>query len=93
MKTKITALLLVFLAVFSRAIFGAESLDEIRKKAAAGDAVASYKLGLMYSQGYFVLKDSAEATLGSWVEIVNLDEGIACRAAHARNYHGVSAGR
>ena len=54
-------LLLLFLAVFSRAVFGAESLDEIRKKAAAGDAVAQYNLGWMYAKGNGVLKNSTEA--------------------------------
>lgn len=40
MKTKITALMPLFLALFSRAIFGAESVDGERKKAEAGDADA-----------------------------------------------------
>ena len=58
---KITALLLLFLAVFSRAVFGAESVDELRKKAEAGDAVAQTNLGVRYALGLDVPKDTAEA--------------------------------
>ena len=61
MKTKKIGLLLLFLAVFSRAIFGADSVDELRKKAEAGDAAAQYNLGVMYANGNGVLSDSAEA--------------------------------
>ena len=58
---KKTALLLLFLAVVSRAVFGAQSLDELRKKAVAGDAIAQFSLGWRYATGRSVLKDSAEA--------------------------------
>ena len=54
-------LLLLFLAVFSRAIFGADSVDELRKKAEAGDANAQFNLGWMYENGDGVQKDSTEA--------------------------------
>ena len=39
----------------------AESLDETRKKAEKGDARAQFNLGVMYSKGEGVPKDSAEA--------------------------------
>ncbi len=61
MKIKKTALLLLFLAVFSRAIFGAESVGELRKKAEAGDASSQSDLGCMYRSGQGMPKDSTEA--------------------------------
>ena len=39
----------------------AESIDETRKKAEAGDAIAQFNLGNMYRKGDGVPKDSAEA--------------------------------
>ena len=53
--------LLLFLAVGLSAVFGAESVYEIRKKAEAGDATAQFNLGLMYAKGNGVLKNSTEA--------------------------------
>ena len=62
MKLKITALLLLFLAVGLWAVFRPKPLgDEWRKKAEAGDAVAQSKLGNRYENGDGVQKDSAEA--------------------------------
>jgi len=60
---KITALLLVFLVVFSRAIFGAESLDELRKKAEAGDAWSQLELGIKYEVGVFGQIDLVNSAL------------------------------
>lgn len=54
-------LLLLFLAVGLSAVFGAESVDELRKKAEAGDATAQFNLGLMYAIGDGVPPDMTEA--------------------------------
>ena len=51
----------LFLAVGLSAVFGAESLDELKKKAEAGDAVAQFNLGARYGTGDGVPKDSVEA--------------------------------
>ena len=73
MKTKITSLLLLlFLVVGLSSVFGAESVDETRKKAEAdvavarkyaelGVAAAQNNLGVMYANGDGVQKDIAEA--------------------------------
>ena len=56
------ARLLLFFAVVSRAVFGAESLAELRKEAEAGNAAAQYNLGTRCLKGDGVLKDSSEAS-------------------------------
>jgi TPR repeat protein len=62
MKMKTTIPLFRFVTRFSRGVFGSMSLgDELKKKAEAGDAVARYKLGVMYADGDGVQQDSAEA--------------------------------
>lgn len=58
---KKTALISFFLALFSSAVFGADSFDELRKKAEAGDANAQFELGLTYQLGKRVPVDNAEA--------------------------------
>ena len=52
----------------------AQSLDETRKKAESGDAVAQYVLGLMYDNGQGVPKDDAEAV--KWYRLA-ADQGYA----------------
>ena len=72
--------LILFLVVGLSAIFGAESLDELRKRAEAGDAVAQFRIGARYDMGV----ERTGAVLGTVLALEGFSpQRVACGIADA----------